>query len=390
MLIIIQVLLVVAIAAAIAFYCVCITSTLTFKPYCSPSTQSDPPSTSEQTDVSIPVSILIPVQGVDPGALRNWQSFCQQHYGEYEILFGVMDADDPAIQILQQLREEYPDRVRVLSDLKPRGINFQISNLTYLYDAAYYDRIVLADSDIRVGPEYLATVMAPLRDDRVGLVTCPYVEKQPRFVGAAIHALNRCTEFIPSLLIARWLDGGLKCALGPTIATRKSVMATFGGLNYVLNRIGSDFHIGKMTARSGFDIELSGYVLDNEGDEQLGQVFRRELRWARTIRINRGGEYYGMGVTFGTVYALLLLLISGLSNWAIAVFALTWAVRILQALVALVRLDRLGLLRWLWLLPLRDAMSFVIWVGGTFGHRVYWRGRWLAIGKAGLLEEYHS
>ena len=299
-----------------------------------------------------------------------------------------MDADDPAIPILKQLHDDYPDRVRLLSDLKPRGINFQISNLTYLYEAARHDTIVLADSDIRVGPGYLSTVMAPLNDERVGLVTCPYVEKHPRYAGAAIHALNRCTEFIPSLLIARWLDGGLKCALGPTIATRKSVMTSFGGLNYVLNRIGSDFHIGKMTAQSGFDVRLSGYVLDNEGDEQLGQVFRRELRWARTIRINRGGEYYGMGVTFGTVYALLLLLVSGIANWAIAVFALTWAIRILQALVALVRLDRLGLLRWLWLLPLRDAMSFVIWVGGAFGQRVYWRGRWLTIGEAGLLEEY--
>ncbi|MEO0355760.1 MAG: glycosyltransferase [Cyanobacteria bacterium P01_A01_bin.3] len=388
MLVIIQGLLVASIAAAIAFYCCCIVSTLTFKRHRPASGNSALPPTPERLDGGIPVSILIPVRGVDPGALRNWRSFCQQHYGEYEVLFGVMDADDPAIPILKQLHDDYPDRVRVLSDLKPRGINFQISNLTYLYEAACYDTIVLADSDIRVGPDYLATVMAPLQDDRVGLVTCPYVEKQPRYAGAAIHALNRCTEFIPSLLIARWLDGGLKCALGPTIATRKSVMATFGGLNYVLNRIGSDFHIGKMTARSGFEIELSGYVLDNEGDEQLGQVFRRELRWARTIRINRGPEYYGMGATFGTVYALLLLLVSGLASWAIAVFALTWAVRMLQALVALFQLDRRGLLRWLWLLPLRDGMSFAIWVGGAFGQRVYWRGRWLTIGDAGALEEY--
>ncbi|MGK7912011.1 MAG: glycosyltransferase [Synechococcus sp.] len=387
---IIQGLSIAAIVAAIAFYCVCIASMLTFKPHRSESGNSAPTAASQPANDGIPVSILIPVRGVDPGALHNWRSFCQQHYGRYEILFGVMEANDPAIPILRQLHDDYPNRVRVLSDLKPRGINFQISNLTYLYEAAHYDTIVLADSDIRVGPDYLSTVIAPLHDERVGLVTCPYVEKHPRYVGAAIHALNRCTEFIPSLLIARWMDGGLNCALGPTIATRKSVMASFGGLNYVLNRIGSDFHIGKMTAKSGFEVQLSGYVLDNEGDEQLGQVFRRELRWARTIRINRGAEYYGMGVTFGTVYALLLLLMSGVATWAIVVFALTWIVRIVQALVAMVRLNRLGLLRWLWLLPLRDAMSFVIWVGGAFGQRVYWRGRWLKIGEAGLLEEYRS
>ena len=334
-----------------------------------------------------PLSILIPVRGVDPGALDNWRSFCRQTYTDYEVLFGVMDADDPAIPILQQLREEYPGRVRLLSNLDPRGINYQISNLTYLYEAARYEIIILADSDIRVGPNYLATVTAPLTTPGVGAITCPYVEKQPRYLGAAIHALNRCTEFIPSLLIARLLDGGLNCALGPTIVTRKSVMASFGGLNFVLNRIGSDFHIGKMTAQRGYKVELSGYILDNEGDENLGQVFRRELRWARTIRINRGAQYYGMVFTFGTVYAWVLVFLSGLANWAIAVLAVTLGLRFLQAAIAMVHLDRSSLLKWMWLLPLRDATSLAVWIGGAFGRRVYWRGRWLEIGEGGLLSE---
>ncbi len=387
MLVVIQGLLSIAIAAAMAFYCFCIACTVTFKRHRSSSGPASLSADTAQKCSSVSVSILIPVRGVDPGALQNWRSFCRQDYADYEVLFGVMDAGDPAIPILKSLQEEFPNRVRLLSDLEPRGINYQISNLTYLYDAARYDLIVLADSDIRVGPDYLATVMTPLRDKEVGVVTCPYVEKHPRFAGAAIHALNRCTDFIPSLLIARWMDGGLRCALGPTIATRKSVMASFGGLNYVLNRIGSDFHIGKMAAQSGFEVKLSGYILDNEGDERLGQVFRRELRWARTIRINRGMQYYGMGVTFGTVYALLLVLVSGAAGWALAVFALTWLVRLLQAAISIVWLDRAGLFRWLWLLPLRDVMSFAIWVFGSFGRRVYWRGRWLEIGKAGLLQE---
>ena len=334
-----------------------------------------------------PVSVLIPVRGVDPGALANWRSFCQQDFGEFEVLFGVMDSSDPAIPILQSLKTEFPERVRVLTNLSPRGINYQISNLSYLYEAAIHETIVLADSDIRVGPNYLKTVTAPLQKEGVGLVTCPYVERHPRYIGAAIHALNRCTEFIPSLLIARLLDGGLHCALGPTIVTQKSIMDSFGGLNYVLNRIGSDFHIGKMTAKLGYKVELCGYVLDNEGDEQLGQVFKRELRWARTIRINRGREYYGMVFTFGTVYALLLVIVSGFAGWSIAVFICTWGIRLVQAGIATKQLERVGLIRWFWLLPFRDVMSFAIWVGGSFGHRVYWRGRWLQIGEEGLLRE---
>ena len=381
LLLVLQGLLLVAIVASMAFYSICIYCTLTFererigKDGASPSTPMPP------------LSILIPVRGVDPGALDNWRSFCQQTYSNYEVLFGVMDANDPAIPILKQLREEYPRLVRLLSNLDPRGINYQISNLTYLYEAARYDIIVLADSDIRVGPDYLTTVTAPLQTSGVGAITCPYVEKHPRYLSAAIHALNRCTEFIPSLLVARLLDGGLNCALGPTIVTRKSVMASFGGLNFVLNRIGSDFHIGKMTAQHGYKVELSGYVLDNEGDENLVQVFRRELRWGRTIRINRGAQYYGMVFTFGTVYAWVLAFLSGLAYWAIAVLAVTLGLRFLQAAIAMVHLDRSSLFKWMWLLPIRDATSLVVWIGGAFGRRIYWRGRWLEIGEGGLLSE---
>ncbi|WP_017327644.1 glycosyltransferase [Synechococcus sp. PCC 7336] len=375
----------VAIAASIAFYCFCTYCTLGFQTE-RPQPQGKP---QRQPSAPLPVSILIPVRGVDPGAMANWTSFCQQHYhSHYEVLFGVKDPDDPAVPILQQLAAQFPERVRLLVGLEPRGINHQISNLIYLFEAAQYETIILADSDIRVGADYLSAVVAPLADPEVGLVTCPYVEKRPRYIGAALHTLNRCTEFIPSLLIARLLDGGLRCALGPTIATRKSVMSTFGGLNSVANRIGSDYHIGKMTAQSGYRVELSGYVLDNDGgNESVGQVFARELRWARTIRINRGAQYYGMAFTFGTVYALLLLLVSGLAPWAIALFFGVWAVRIMQAAIAIVRLNRPQLWRWMWLLPLRDGMSFVIWLQGSFGRRVYWRGRWLNIGTEGSLAE---
>ena len=393
-------LLLLAIAGSVVFYCFCIYVTLAFdtaKTDAMESTQTatvqtttvDPnvQSPSDPSDLP-PVSILIPVRGVDPGALANWRSFCQQTYPDYELCFGVMDPSDPAVPILNQLAADYPHLVRLNIGLPARGINHQISNLTYAFEAARHDTIILADSDIRVGPTYLRTVIAPLTNPDVGLVTCPYIEQSPRYVGAALHTLNRCTEFIPSLLIARLLDGGLRCALGPTIATRKSVMAQFGGLNYVLNRIGSDYHIGKMTAKAGYSVVLSGYVLDNDGgNESVEQVFKRELRWARTIRINRGGQYYGMAFTFGTVHALIVLLIAGLANWAIILFFAVWGVRFLQAAIAMLHFKRPQLLRWLWLLPARDLMSYVIWLGGTYGRRVYWRGRWLNIGDEGLLTE---
>lgn len=335
-----------------------------------------------------PVSILIPVRGIDEGALANWDSFCNQDYACYEVLFGVMDAEDPAVPILQGLTEQYPDRVRLLTNLPPRGINHQISNLSYLVEAAQYEQVIFADSDIRVTRDYLSWVTAPLADEQVGVVTCGYLDHQPRQWGAALAALGRSVDFIPSVLIARALDGKLKFALGPTIATRKSVLAAFGGLRHVFNRIGSDFHIGRLANSAGYRVELSSYILGNDcGQESPIDVFQRELRWSRTIRWNRGAQYYGIGVTHGTVYGLLLVLVSGLQPWAWAVWGVTLAVRWLQAAVSLGMLRSPGLWPWLWLLPLRDWMTFIIWLAGSYGQTVFWRGRWLQVGDKGSLQE---
>ncbi|MFW6359125.1 MAG: glycosyltransferase family 2 protein, partial [Chroococcales cyanobacterium] len=202
---------------------------------------------------------------------------------------------------------------------------------------------------------------------------------------------GRCVDFIPSVLVARRLDGTLKFAIGPTIATRQSVLEKIDGLNNVCDRIGSDYHIGNMIANAGYRVELSDYILENDCEkETFSSVFKRELRWARTIRINRGSQYYGMAFCYGTVYSLFLLLLSGFSAWAIAVCAVTFAVRLMQVALSIWSLKSPKLLQWLWIVPMRDVMSFAVWLGGCFGRRVYWRGRFLEIGVKGRLSESQS
>ncbi len=336
----------------------------------------------------LPVSILIPVRGVDEGAIANWTSFCTQNHPTYEVLFGVMDSIDPAIPILQSLIEQFPHHTRFLTGLEARGINHQISNLSYLVEAAQYEQVIFADSDIRVTPGYLHEVTAALANPKIGVVTCGYLDQSPRFLGAAIAALGRGIDFLPSILIARVIDGGLKFALGPTIATRKSVLQAIGGLDMVMNRIGSDFHIGRLAAEAGYQVELSSYVLDNDcGSETIKQVFQRELRWSRTIRINRGKQYYGLIFSYGTVYATFLLLISGFQPWAIAASVSVYGLRLLQSIISIQALRCPKLLNWLWSLPLRDALSFTTWVLGGYGQQIFWRGRQLEIGHSGLLRE---
>lgn len=366
------------IAISLIFYAICAFSTIRFFSARKGETAADLPA----------VSILIPVCGVDEGATENWTSFCTQDYEKYEVLFGVMSPSDPAIQVLKEVVAKFPDRAKLFYGLEARGINHQISNLWHLLEKADNEIVIFADSDIRVTPDYLRNVTSPLADPAIGVVTCGYCDRAPKFLGAALASLGRCTDFIPSVLIARSLDGGLKFSLGPTIATRKSVLEKFGGLQKVVNRIGSDYHIGKMATEVGYRVELSKYILDNDcGRETVKQVFQRELRWARTIRINRGSEYYGMGLSYGTIYCIALLLLSGFQSWAIIVSIVTFAIRFVQALTAIYSMGRPQLLWWLWALPIRDLMNFVIWVGGAFGQSVYWRGRRLRIQSGGILTD---
>lgn len=335
------------------------------------------------------VSILVPVCGVDAGAWDNWTSLCTQDYPDYEVLFGVTDPADPAIPVLQKLVQQFPDRASLYTDLKPRGINYKDSNLSYLLEAARHDLIIFADSDIQVRPDYIQIVTAPLADPTVGLVTCAFIAHNPQYLGAAIASTGRCFDFIPSLLLAQVVDGGLRCAVGVTMATYRERLAKAGGLH--MNRIGSDYNLGKRFAGAGYRVELSPYVLESDtGEESITQVYQRELRWARTIRFNRGWQYYSMAFCYGTVYCLPLLLISNFAPWAITLSLITLLVRLGQVFTAIAGMQAPGLLTWLWTLPLREAMTFVIWAIGSYGQGVYWRGRHLRVEGDGLITQWEN
>lgn len=370
--------IIVSITISMIFYTWCAISTFRFF-----STNKQ-----ETTILHQPVSVLIPVCGVEEGAWKNWTSFCLQDHEYYEVLFGVMNPQDPAIPVLTELVAKFPDRARLVLCQEVRGINHQVSNLIHLLEAAQYEVVIFTDSDMRVSPDYVGTVTAPLIDPAVGVVTCGYVTQTPKFLGSALAAFGRCIDFIPNVLVARSIDGGMRFALGATIATRKSVLAKFGGLQRIVNRIGSDYHIGQMASAAGYRVELSQYILDNASDrETFRQVFQREWRWARTIRLNRGYQYYGLGFGYGSVYCLFLLLLSGFQHGAVILALATITLRVVHVLVAIYSLRCPNLLQWLWVLPLRDLMSFVIWVAGAFGQSVYWRGRWLQVEAGGILKE---
>jgi len=378
MIIALQLILLILIAGSVVFYLWCAIATARFF-------------TTPKQEISKnfkPVSVMIPVCGVDEDSRENWESFCRQDYEHYEVLFGVMNPLDPAVPILKEVVAKFPDRARLIFCLEVRGLNYQISNLMHLLEVAQNELIIFTDSDMYVQPHYLRTVTSPLADPAVGLVTCGFVAQDPQFLMPALASLARCIDSIPSVLLARSLSGGsLWFAFGATMAIRKSVLAQVGGLQSIVNRIGSDYLIGNLVANAGYRVELSPYLLETDGGHQsFRQLFMRELRWAITIRHTEGLLYYGNVFIYGTVYCLPLLLLSGVQPWAVIVFCAMIAIRIVQAMVAIYSMGCPKLARWLWALPLRDLLSLIIFVGGGFSKRVYWRGRQLKIGMGGTLK----
>ena len=343
-----------------------------------------------------PVSLLIPVCGVDVEAERNWESLLAQDYPCFEVLFGVLDPADPSVPVIERLVERHPGAAsdarrggaaRLVPCPVALGVNHQVSNLIHLSRAAAHDFLVITDSDMCVEPEYLRLITGPLHDPTVGLVTCGYGDPHPASLGAALATLGRLIDFLPQVLVARALDGKLRFALGATLALRRDVLERMGGLESIVNRIGSDFHVGRLASEAGYRVVLSPYLLRNYGGpEGIGAVFKRELRWARTIRMNRGAQYLGVGITFGLVYGVLLLVIGG-SPWTRTLGAAVVGIRFFQAAVTLCFLRCPSLLKWLWLLPARDLLTLAVWATSLTGNGVSWRGRRLSILPGGLLSQ---
>ncbi len=371
------------------FYIACIWATLAFfKPWRQAKITEE-----QEGEASIvdSISLMVPICGLDDRARRNWESFCQQQdCGAYEVLFGVADPNDPAIPVLQAIQAEYPDRVRLLIDLPPRGANYKDSTLSYLLEVCRYEWLIFADSDICVKPHYIRDVMTPIVNGQADLITCAFIARNPHQLGGAIASLNRCCDFIPSALIARSLDRGLRFAIGMTIAMRKETLLRSGGLH--LDRIGSDYNLGKRVAQIGGKVELLSTVLESNTDgENFWQVYCRELRWSRTIRFNRGAIYYTMAFCFGTVYALILFSLSWqyreIPLWIPIASITLVGLRYVQAAIACWSMDAMPLMRWFPWIPLRDCLSFLVWLMGSWGNRVVWRQRTLQIEQDGLIHE---
>jgi len=324
-----------------------------------------------------PVSILKPLRGTDPEMYESFRSHCLQNYPEYEIIFGVSDPADPAIELVERLKQEYPQRaIRLVICSRNLGTNTKVSNLAQMWPHAKYENILVNDSDIRVEPDYLQRVIAPLQNNEIGLITCLYRGIASPTLGSRLESLGISTDFAAGVLTARQLEGGIRFGLGSTLAFRRSDLETIGGFEAVVDYLADDYEIGKRIAQRGLKVKLSEVVVETFLPAYtLRQFLDHQLRWGRAVRDSRRGGYLGLVLTFGLPWAILALAFTRGVLWAWILLAVVASLRLAVALTVGWSVLRDGqVLSLLPLLPLRDFSALLIWVASLFGHEVIWRG----------------
>src|SRR5215469_8384650 len=324
-----------------------------------------------------PVSILKPLRGVDPQMYESFRSHCIQDYPAYEIIFGVSDADDPAIEAVHKLMEEFPQcHIRLLMCPDVLGNNRKTSNLVQMLPFARHDHILINDSDIFVTPDYLTRVMAPFQDQHVGMVTCPYRGIAANTLGSKLESIGISTDFIAGVLTARQIEGGIHFALGSTLAMSREALEAIGGLRPLVDYLADDFELGYRISRRGYEVVLADVVVETYLPAySFRGFFEHQMRWARSTRDSRRMGYVGLLLTFGLPWAIFAVLFTPYSWWSWTTLAAAVALRAAVAIqVGLGVVHDRAVWRHLWLLPLRDLIAFAVWFASFADNKVHWRG----------------
>lgn len=336
------------------------------------------------------VTILKPVCGADPGLYENLASFCRQDYaGPVQIVIGAHRETDPAVPIARRVIADLPERdITLVIDAALPGSNFKVCNLANMMIAARHEVLVLADSDMRVTPDYLDAVIGPLLEPGVGLVTCLYsgTPAMPEGAGSVTSALG-CGQinygFLPSVLVGRAIGVDPGC-FGATIALRRNTLDSVGGFAALINQLADDYMLGALVRSRGLKVVLSRYVVENIVEEpDFATLYRHELRWQRTIRSITALGYAGAVITNPVPLALIALPFAGFTTaaWLILAAALAARLGVVYTCRFALGLPPLAL----GLVPVRDALSFAIFVTSFLGQRVTWRQSHFQVGRDGAL-----
>lgn len=327
-----------------------------------------------------PISNLQPIRGFDPEAYENLASLCRQDYPDYELLFCVNTSEDPAVPLIEKLAREFPERsIRLLVGFGDRGdrvgTNDKTMKLARLVRNARHEVLVINDSDVRVAPDYLRTVVAPLANPSIGAVTCFYASAGDKTFIDRLQTVSMMSDFFAGLLVAKQLDG-IKFALGTTIATTRTKLAEFGGYESLENRPADDLLVGRLIAEQGYAVEFLPYTIEVVIDyKSFRDLFYQRLRWLVVMRHMRPWGHLGLMFTLGIVWSAIAIAVhptlgvalGWLGSYLVLRMAMMWSIGIQG-------LKRRGLWSKMPLIPVWDVLAFLLWLISFTRDSIRWRG----------------
>ncbi|HYL64775.1 MAG TPA: glycosyltransferase [Candidatus Methylomirabilis sp.] len=321
------------------------------------------------------VSNLKPIRGLDNEAYENFKSYCRQDYPDYELLFAIGDGDEAVVEVIERLKSEFPQRrIRVIHVSGHTAPNDKVVKLKRLVNEAQNEVLVINDSDVRVRPDYLRSVVAPLSNPAVGAVTCMYVSTHEHTFLQKLQSIGMMCDFYPGILVAWQLDG-VKFAFGQTIVTTRKNLAGFGGYAALENRPADDLLVGRLVAEQGLRVELLPYAVETVADfRSFGEFFFKRLRWMTVMRHMRPWGHLGLIFTQGLAWSIAAFAIRPTPRVALAYLGGYAAIRIITTwLIGVWGLKQKGIWKKMILVPVWDAWALLIWLL-SFGRKsIRWR-----------------
>ncbi len=324
------------------------------------------------------VTLLKPLYGLEPNLEANLRSFFVQDYPEYEIIFGARDRNDPALELVRKLHQQYPEvKAKIVGSGEPDRANAKICSLEKMYATASTPYLVISDSDVRVDPHYLRDVVRPLLDPKVGLVTCLYRGVPTGGAWSALEAMGMSVEMTSGVIVADMLEG-MRFALGPTMAVRRDALEKAGGIGTLANYLADDYVLGKRVFEADYGVVLSEHVIDHFViGRSLRASISHQIRWMKSTRFSRPAGHIGAGLTYAMPFGLLGMITALAAHRpTLAAGLLGWAVlnRVILAVTSgwfVVRDPKA--LQYCWLYPIRDFTGFCFWCASFLGNTIVWR-----------------
>jgi ceramide glucosyltransferase len=344
------------------------------------------------TDFLPSVSMLKPLHGTEPGMERNLETFFEQDYPNFELLFCARQETDEGLQLARRVGARYPHvdaRFVTCGEPMPKFHNAKVYSLAKLDSVAKNDLFVTSDADVRVERDYLRRMVQTLKNPHIGLAWCVYIGTTEGGFLAQIDAVGKSVEMSSGVLVATMLEG-TKFALGATMAVRRKSFQDVGGFDELGQFYADDFVLGNRLAAQGTGVLLSTHVIRlMVQDSPFWLSFRNQLRWMQSTRRSRPWGHLGTGLTFATPFGLIGLLWGLVSGhpllgllWLAAMIVNRWV----QAVAILRALGDSDWLHGMLLYPLRDLLGSVLWAASYSGDNFYYRGKVYKLKDGGKVE----